>query len=79
MKTLSLCFENQAFSGLAVLLAALRTDTELQGPPCTRLSPTQLGRRSTGRQTLPALDARCSFGHSKNADNTFVSLCVENF
>lgn len=40
---------------------------------------TQLGRRPTGRQTLPALDAKCSFGHSKNADDTFVSLWVENF
>lgn len=32
MKTVSLCFENQAFLGLAVLLTALRRDTQLQGP-----------------------------------------------
>lgn len=26
-----------------------------------------------------ALSAKCSFRHSKNADDTLVSLCVENF
>lgn len=43
-----------------------------------RLSPTQLGRRPTGRQTLPALDAKCSFGHSKKRRRHLcVPLCRE--
>lgn len=46
--------------------------------PMHRLSPTQLGRRPTGRQTLPALDAKCSFGHSKKRRRHLcVPLCRE--
>ncbi|KAM7320578.1 hypothetical protein ACRRTK_021021 [Alexandromys fortis] len=56
MKTLSLCFENQDFSGLAVLLAALRT-LSCRDPPLHPSFPNPTGKE-VHRKTDPS-SSRC--------------------
>lgn len=71
----SLCFEGQAGHPVIGCSPGRRSAAGTSGTP---LSPSDPGKETHQKPDLPVLSAKSSFRHRKNADDTFVSLCVQN-